>query len=115
VQLSPSAKFLGPSARSHISIPRSKEGSARSSACSRRPSRRRIIQRDRHAELLTTIAITGASLEKFAVEVRGLQKTEIGEVQEPFGKGQKGLVGDAAQAQPDRLRADHRSGAAVTR
>ena len=39
---------------------------------------------------LTAIAITGASLEKFAVEVRGLQKTEIGEVQEPFGKGQKG-------------------------
>src|SRR6186713_2216267 len=49
-----------------------------------------VIQRDRHAELLTTIAITGASLEKFALEVRGLQKTEIGEVQEPFGKGQKG-------------------------
>ena len=39
---------------------------------------------------MTTIAITGASLEKFALEVRGLQKTEIGEVQEPFGKGQKG-------------------------
>jgi adenylosuccinate lyase len=49
-----------------------------------------VIQRDRHAELLTAIAITGASLEKFALEVRGLQKTEIGEVQEPFGKGQKG-------------------------
>jgi adenylosuccinate lyase len=49
-----------------------------------------VIQRDRHAELLATIAITGASLEKFALEVRGLQKTEIGEVEEPFGKGQKG-------------------------
>ena len=49
-----------------------------------------VIQRDRHAELMTAIAITGASLEKFALEVRGLQKTEIGEVQEPFGKGQKG-------------------------
>ena len=49
-----------------------------------------VIQRDRHAELLTAIAITGASLEKFALEIRGLQKTEIGEVQEPFGKGQKG-------------------------
>src|SRR4051812_37788662 len=36
------------------------------------------------------VAITGASLEKFALEVRGLQKTEIGEVEEPFGKGQKG-------------------------
>jgi adenylosuccinate lyase len=54
------------------------------------PVSSQVIQRDRHAELLTTIAITGGSLEKFALEVRGLQKTEIGEVQEPFGKGQKG-------------------------
>jgi adenylosuccinate lyase len=49
-----------------------------------------VIQRDRHAELLSMIAITGSSLEKFALEIRGLQKTEIGEVEEPFGKGQKG-------------------------
>jgi adenylosuccinate lyase len=49
-----------------------------------------VIQRDRHAELLMALAITGASLEKFAVEIRGLQKTEIGEVEEPFAKGQKG-------------------------
>ena len=49
-----------------------------------------IIQRDRHAELLSALAITGASLEKFALEVRGLQKTEIGEVEEPFAAGQKG-------------------------
>ena len=39
---------------------------------------------------MTTLAITAASLEKFALEIRGLQKTEIGEVEEPFGKGQKG-------------------------
>jgi adenylosuccinate lyase len=49
-----------------------------------------VIQRDRHAELLAALAITGASLEKFALEIRGLQKTEIGEVEEPFAKGQKG-------------------------
>jgi adenylosuccinate lyase len=49
-----------------------------------------VIQRDRHAELLSAVAITGASLEKFALEIRGLQKTEIGEVEEPFAKGQKG-------------------------
>ena len=49
-----------------------------------------VIQRDRHAELLSAIAITGAALEKFALEIRGLQKTEIGEVEEPFGTGQKG-------------------------
>ena len=39
---------------------------------------------------MTTLAITAASLEKFALEIRGLQKTEIGEVEEPFAKGQKG-------------------------
>ena len=49
-----------------------------------------VIQRDRHAELLSALAIAAASLEKFALEIRGLQKTEIGEVEEPFGKGQKG-------------------------
>jgi adenylosuccinate lyase len=54
------------------------------------PVSSQVIQRDRHAELMTALAITAASLEKFAVEIRGLQKTEIGEVEEPFGKGQKG-------------------------
>jgi adenylosuccinate lyase len=54
------------------------------------PVSSQVIQRDRHAELLAALAITGASLEKFALEIRGLQKTEIGEVEEPFGKGQKG-------------------------
>ena len=54
------------------------------------PVSSQIIQRDRHAELLSALAITAASLEKFALEIRGLQKTEIGEVEEPFGKGQKG-------------------------
>ncbi len=54
------------------------------------PVSSQVIQRDRHAELLATLAITAASLEKFALEVRGLQKTEIGELQEPFAKGQKG-------------------------
>jgi adenylosuccinate lyase len=54
------------------------------------PVSSQVIQRDRHAELLTSLAILAASLEKFAVEIRGLQKTEIGEVEEPFGRGQKG-------------------------
>ncbi len=54
------------------------------------PVASQVIQRDRHAELLTTLAITAASLEKFALEIRGLQKTEIGELEEPFSKGQKG-------------------------
>jgi adenylosuccinate lyase len=54
------------------------------------PVSSQVIQRDRHAELISALAITAASLEKFALEIRGLQKTEIGEVEEPFGKGQKG-------------------------
>jgi adenylosuccinate lyase len=54
------------------------------------PISSQVIQRDRHAELMTTLAIVAASLEKFALEIRGLQKTEIGEVEEPFKKGQKG-------------------------
>ena len=54
------------------------------------PVSSQVIQRDRHAELLSALAICGASLEKFALEIRGLQKTEIGEVEEPFAKGQKG-------------------------
>ena len=54
------------------------------------PVSSQVIQRDRHAELMMALAITAASLEKFALEIRGLQKTEIGEVEEPFGKGQKG-------------------------
>jgi adenylosuccinate lyase len=54
------------------------------------PISTQVIQRDRHAELLSALALTGASLETFALEIRGLQKTEIGEVEEPFAKGQKG-------------------------
>ncbi|MCK5450197.1 MAG: adenylosuccinate lyase [Candidatus Omnitrophica bacterium] len=49
-----------------------------------------VLQRDRHAEYLNAIALVGATLEKLAVEVRGLQKTEIGEVQEYFASGQTG-------------------------
>jgi len=54
------------------------------------PSSTQILQRDRHAELLSTLAIVAASLEKFALEVRHLARTEVAEVQEPFGRGQKG-------------------------
>ena len=54
------------------------------------PVSTQIVQRDRHAALVTSIAIIGSSLERFATEVRNLQHTEIGEVQEPFKRGQKG-------------------------
>ncbi|NTW05430.1 MAG: adenylosuccinate lyase [Peptococcaceae bacterium] len=54
------------------------------------PLSTQVVQRDRHAEFLTTIAVIGSSLEKFSTEIRGLQRTEILEVEEFFAKGQKG-------------------------
>jgi adenylosuccinate lyase len=54
------------------------------------PVSTQIVQRDRHAEFVSALAIAGASLEKIALEVRGLQRTEVLEAQEPFGEGQKG-------------------------
>jgi adenylosuccinate lyase len=54
------------------------------------PASTQVIQRDRHAEFLTTLALVGNSLEKFATEIRHLQRTEVLEVEEPFTKGQKG-------------------------
>jgi adenylosuccinate lyase len=54
------------------------------------PVSTQIVQRDRHAAYLAAIAILGGSLERIATEIRNLQHTEIGEVQEPFRAGQKG-------------------------
>lgn len=54
------------------------------------PVSTQILQRDRHAEFLTTLAVIGSSLEKFATEIRHLQKTEVLEVEEFFSQGQKG-------------------------
>lgn len=49
-----------------------------------------VVQRDIYAHYMNTLAVIGASLEKFSLEIRHLQKTEVREVEEPFGKGQKG-------------------------
>ena len=49
-----------------------------------------VLQRDRHAEVISALALLGASLDKFATEIRHLQKTEVRELEEPFTKGQKG-------------------------
>lgn len=54
------------------------------------PVSTQIIQRDRHAEFMTTLSIIGATLEKIAVEIRHLQRTEVLEAEEYFSKGQKG-------------------------
>ena len=54
------------------------------------PVSNQVLQRDRHAQFLTTLAIVASSLEKFATEIRGLQRTEVREVEEPFSAGQTG-------------------------
>jgi adenylosuccinate lyase len=54
------------------------------------PIASQTVQRDRHAEYLSALAIAATSIEKFATEIRHLQRTEVGEVEEPFGAGQKG-------------------------
>ena len=54
------------------------------------PISTQIIQRDRHAEYLAALGIVGSSLDKFATEIRHLQRTEVREAEEPFGEGQKG-------------------------
>ncbi len=54
------------------------------------PSSTQILQRDRHAELLSALAILASSLDRFALEIRHLARTELREVEEPFGRGQKG-------------------------
>jgi len=54
------------------------------------PSSTQILQRDRHAELLAALAVLASSLDRFATEIRHLARTEVREVEEPFGTGQKG-------------------------
>lgn len=54
------------------------------------PASTQVVQRDRHAEVLSAIAVLGSTMEKIAVEIRGGQRTEVRELAEPFGRGQKG-------------------------
>ena len=65
------------------------------------PVSNQIVQRDRHAHFVTTLALIAASLEKFATEIRGLQRTEIREVEEPFGTGQTGSSSMPHKRNPD--------------
>ncbi|MDD5338902.1 MAG: adenylosuccinate lyase [Dehalococcoidales bacterium] len=64
------------------------------------PISNQVVQRDRHAQFMTTLAITAASLEKFATEIRGLQRTEVHEVEEPFGT--PGFVTTGSSAMPHK-------------
>ena len=65
------------------------------------PLSNQIVQRDRHANFMAALAVAAASLEKFATEIRGLQRTEIHEVEEPFAEGQTGSSAMPHKRNPD--------------
>lgn len=66
------------------------------------PVSTQTLQRDRHAHFITTLALLGASLEKFATEIRHLQRTEVREVEEPFGEHQQGSSAMPHKRNPHR-------------
>lgn len=70
--------------------PRVEEIACRKLGISHTKASNQVVQRDRHAEFVASMAITATSIEKFATEIRHLQRTEVREVEEPFKKGQKG-------------------------
>ncbi len=76
------------------------------------PVSNQIVQRDRHAAYATALALLAASMEKIAVEIRHLQRTEVLEAEEYLFRGTERLVGHAAQAQSDHLGESLRIGAA---
>ncbi len=80
----------------------SKKKSARAWGSNAAPVSSQVIQRDRHAFYVATLAVIAASLDKIALEVRGLQRTEVREAEEYFSAEAEGLLGHAAQAQSRR-------------
>ncbi|MDP1852928.1 MAG: adenylosuccinate lyase [Candidatus Omnitrophota bacterium] len=84
------AKFSGPVGTYSNIDPRIEQYAAKKLGLKVEPVSTQIIPRDRHAVYMARLAIVASSLERFALEVRHLQKTEVLEVEEPFGKGQKG-------------------------
>ena len=87
---SPSAPSPVRSAPTPPPAPSSRRACSAVSGSPREDVSTQVVPRDRHAELLSAIALAGAGLERFATEVRHLQRTEVREVQEPFRAGQKG-------------------------
>ena len=74
------------------------------------PVSSQVIQRDRHAEFFSALALLASSIDKFAVEVRHMQRTEVLEAEEFFSKGAEGIFCNAAQAQSGCFRTDVRIG-----
>ena len=73
------------------------------------PVSTQVIPRDRHAMFFATLGVVASCLERLAIEIRHLQRTEVLEAEEFFSEGPEGLVGDAAQAQPGAHRERHRA------
>ena len=109
-----SASCRGPSAPTRTSTPRSRPTSCRALGLEPVPATQ-VIARDRHAEYLYACAAAGSTVELIATEIRHLARTEVGEVEEPFGTEPEGLLGDAPQAQPDPLGAAVRPGPGAAR
>jgi adenylosuccinate lyase len=87
----------------HASIPASvEEAVCRRLGLGVEPASTQVIQRDRHAQFVTTLALIGASLEKFATEIRALQKSELREVEEPFDEGQTGSSAMPHKRNPEK-------------
>ena len=79
-----------PSARTRQPIPRVEAVACEQLGLQPAPTSTQVLQRDRHAELLNALALLASSLDRFATEIRHLSRTELREVEEPFGRGQKG-------------------------
>ncbi len=74
------------------------------------PTSTQVIPRDRHAMFFAVLGVIASSIERLAIEIRHLQRTEVLEAEEYFAPGQKGSLGDAAQAQPGADGKPHRPG-----
>ena len=97
-------------APSPTSTPTSRRRSAALLGLEPAPVSTQVVQRDRHAEFCAALAIVAASLEKIALEIRALQRTEILEAEEPFAEGQKGSSAMPHKRNPVLVRADLRAG-----
>ena len=92
---------IDPSVEEHV---------AEAMGLSAEPVSTQVIPRDRHAMFFATLGVVASSVERVAIEIRHLQRTEVLEAEEFFLQGPEGLLSDAAQAQPDPDRKSHRSG-----
>ncbi|HWO93658.1 MAG TPA: adenylosuccinate lyase [Dehalococcoidia bacterium] len=96
-------KLSGP-VGTHASVPAAVEERALAElGLAVEPVSSQIVHRDRHAHFVATLALIGSSLEKFATEIRGLQRTEVREVEEPFSPGQKGSSSMPHKRNPEKV------------